>query len=178
MQMQQWIQRTQGCICLTQCHCVTGSAVDIPSQAGTNGPPSLMGESPPAGWEGGSELAFPLDDVPKDASAKPSRHGELLLIVRPRCEDGKFSQCACQDLDLSRYGSASLNSGNSLQILGRDTYRRCHSVKPIWVMIQRSAKSICLTEAYGHLGEVRVLMSTLSTTLQFQHCTYTFSTWF
>ncbi|BDA49394.1 hypothetical protein COCOBI_14-0090 [Coccomyxa sp. Obi] len=56
----------------------TGSAVDIPSQAGTNGPGSLMGESPPAGWEGGSELAFPLDDVPKDASAKPSRHTSAL----------------------------------------------------------------------------------------------------
>ena len=54
--------------------------MDIPSQAGTNGPPSLMGESPPAGWEGGSELAFPLDDVPKDASTKPSRDGELLII--------------------------------------------------------------------------------------------------
>ncbi len=39
-----------------------------------------MGESPPAGWEGGSELAFPLDDVPKDASAKPSRQGEFLVM--------------------------------------------------------------------------------------------------
>ena len=66
-------------ICLTDCYCITGNAVDIPSQAGTNGPPSLMGESPPAGWEGGSELAFPLDDVPKDASTKPSRDGELLI---------------------------------------------------------------------------------------------------
>ncbi|CAL8464717.1 g4252 [Coccomyxa elongata] len=54
----------------------TGSAVDIPYQAGTNGPSSLMGESPPAGWEGGSELAFPLDDVPKDA--QPSRHASAL----------------------------------------------------------------------------------------------------
>ena len=34
-----------------------------------------MGESPQAGWEGDSELGFPLDDVPKDV-AEPSGSGE------------------------------------------------------------------------------------------------------
>lgn len=27
----------------------------------------MLGDSPHAGWEGDSELGFPLDDVPKDA---------------------------------------------------------------------------------------------------------------
>lgn len=56
---------------------MTGTG-DALSGVGTNGGGSLMGESPQAGWEGESELGFPLDDVPKDV-AEPSGSGESFL---------------------------------------------------------------------------------------------------
>lgn len=34
-----------------------------------------MGESPQAGWEGDSELGFPLDDVPKESAGKFAARG-------------------------------------------------------------------------------------------------------
>ncbi len=53
-----------------------GAGADAASGVGTNGGGSLMGESPQAGWEGESELGFPLDDVPKDVP-EPSDQGVL-----------------------------------------------------------------------------------------------------
>lgn len=57
----------------------SSSAIAIQSKAeDTYGNGSVAGMSPPAlGWDGESELNFPLDDVPKELTSAQSPHGTL-----------------------------------------------------------------------------------------------------
>ena len=58
----------------------SSSAIAIESKAeDAYGNGSVAGMSPPAlGWEGESELNFPLDDVPKELTSAQSPHGTRL----------------------------------------------------------------------------------------------------
>ena len=58
----------------------SSSAIAIESKAeDAYGNGSIAGMSPPAlGWEGESELNFPLDDVPKELTSAQSTHGTFL----------------------------------------------------------------------------------------------------
>ena len=60
----------------------SSSAVTMPSKAeDPHGNGSVAGMSPPgAGWEGESELNFPLDDIPKEPAPAASGTGAQALL--------------------------------------------------------------------------------------------------